>query len=835
MADTTLPRPDLPDDAAVPARIGPFRLLERIGSGGMGVVYLAERREPIEQKAALKVIRTDRLDRVYRARFRMEQSALARMDHPHIARLLDAGEDGGLAWFAMEHVPGVPLGDFCRLHRLSLEARLTLFSQVCDAVQHAHGKGILHRDLKPGNILVREVDGRPFAKVIDFGLARPIDPLQVQATLHESLRQVVGTIAYMSPEQAQRTDGDLDIRTDVYSLGVVLYELLTGELPLDLDEVERRGLPWLGELLREHEPEKPSTRLSALGQRLTEAAAERSASPGRLQARVRGELDWITMQALARERERRYETVRDLGRDVERWLRDEPVAAAPPGGWYVVRKWLRRHAWGVGVGAGVTLLLAVAGGIAATFAAEARAAEQWQIDHALARQAIDLVEQARHELWPATSEIAPRLDDWLEQSKRCQAAAPRLRELVAGLGMGIAAAASPAERVVLVARREDLTKCLRAIDGLPDLDRRVVARRDWALQQPARTWSNHRDLWEAVERELAADGRFRGLDHRALAGLVPLGRNHTTGYHEFYLQGTPQMRELPTRTADDGYEVDAFTGLIFVLLPGGEFTAPVEGRAGRGSRRLEPFLLSRYEMTQAQWARMTGEGVTSPAELLPCAEGNDPGNLQRVAGGPGAPLVTRADATFDAPLWSHPVQQVSWEMATRSLRRWNLGLPTVAQWWWAASGGESSAPDFSWTGADVGGFVNFHDEARVLFRGGQPLPVGFRSPSASWDGFVHTCPVNALRGNPKGFVSMFGNVAELTLDGYGEPWPPAAGSGPDAAGYSASETLRTMAMGGSFDVPFELSKALTGHQQPIANIDDTVGIRPVFLYVRREQ
>ncbi|MFT7536240.1 MAG: serine/threonine protein kinase, partial [Hyphomicrobiaceae bacterium] len=239
-------------------RVGPFRLLEQIGEGGMGIVYLAERKEPVAQRVALKVIRTNLLDDTYRSRFAMEQRALACMDHPNVARLLDAGDDEGRSWFAMEYVPGQPLSDYCRDHRLSLKQRLHLFGQICDGVQHAHMKGILHRDIKPGNIMVREVDARPVAKIIDFGLAQPVDPLQIRASLHEAMRQIVGTLVYMSPEQAARKEGDLDTRTDVYSLGVVLYEMLTGELPLNMESIEREGIGAFAVLLRDHTPKKPS-------------------------------------------------------------------------------------------------------------------------------------------------------------------------------------------------------------------------------------------------------------------------------------------------------------------------------------------------------------------------------------------------------------------------------------------------------------------------------------------------------------------------------------------------------------------------------------------------
>ena len=362
------------DDAGLPRRtFGPFRVIERIGQGGMGEVFLAEREEP-RQRVAVKVIRADRVGRIYRARFEVERETLARMDHTNIARLYDAGEADGLLWFAMEYVPGQPLDEYCREHKLTLAQRLAVFAQVCDGVQHAHRKGVLHRDQKPANVLVREIDGHSVAKIVDFGLAHPVDPTQLRDTLVGEVRKFAGTVGYMSPEQAE-CSADLDIRADVYSLGVVLYELLTGQLPNDFGSLRAEELLQLGQFLRLHEPPKPSTRLSRLGDELTSTAAERRVSPKRLRSQVRGELDWVTMRALAADRRERYATVRELGQDIERFLKQQPVSAGPPSAVYVLRKWVRRNARAVAAAAVVVVLVGLSAANAIRLARVAEAAE----------------------------------------------------------------------------------------------------------------------------------------------------------------------------------------------------------------------------------------------------------------------------------------------------------------------------------------------------------------------------------------------------------------------------------------------------------------------------
>jgi serine/threonine protein kinase/tetratricopeptide (TPR) repeat protein len=334
--------PQLPEGPG--SVIGPYKLLEPIGEGGMGVVYMAEQTEPVRRKVALKVIKPGMDTRQVVARFEAERQALALMDHPNIARVLDAGAtDTGRPYFVMELVRGIPITDYCDGAELSVPARLDLFVQVCQAVQHAHQKGVIHRDLKPTNILVTLHDGVPVPKVIDFGVAKAVGQQLTERTLFTGFAQLIGTPLYMSPEQAELSGLDIDTRSDIYSLGVLLYELLTGTTPFDPETLRKAAFDEVRRIIREEEPKKPSTRLSTLGETLPEVSAKRGTEPRRLNKVVRGELDWIVMKALEKDRKRRYETASGLAADVRRYLDDEPVQACPPSAWYRLSKAARRH------------------------------------------------------------------------------------------------------------------------------------------------------------------------------------------------------------------------------------------------------------------------------------------------------------------------------------------------------------------------------------------------------------------------------------------------------------------------------------------------------------
>jgi serine/threonine protein kinase len=349
----------LPEQTAVGSVIGPYQLLEIIGEGGMGQVWLAEQKQPVRRRVAVKLIKAGMDTREVVARFESERQALALMDHPAIAKVFDAGSTPeGRPYFAMEYVAGMPITAYCDKRRLTMRQRLELFILVCDGVQHAHQKAIIHRDLKPSNILVSEINGKPMPRIIDFGVAKATSQKLSAGTMYTRVGAMVGTVGYMSPEQADSAGEDIDTRTDVYSLGVVLYEVLVGALPLDLkklayDEVLRR--------LRDQDAPRPSTMLRMLGESSAVTAKNRGVDPPTLARQLRGDPDAITLKALEKDRKRRYASASDLAEDIGRYLRNEPVAAQPPSASYRARKYLRRHRLGVAMaGAGLLLLVGFA-------------------------------------------------------------------------------------------------------------------------------------------------------------------------------------------------------------------------------------------------------------------------------------------------------------------------------------------------------------------------------------------------------------------------------------------------------------------------------------------
>ena len=410
--------------------IGPYKLLEQIGEGGMGIVYMAEQTQPVRRKVALKVIKPGMDTKQVIARFEAERQALAMMDHPNIAKVLDAGAtESGRPYFVMELVRGVPITEYCDQHRLPINKRLDLFMQVCQAVQHAHQKGIIHRDIKPTNVLVTALDGAPLPRVIDFGIAKATGQSLTDKTLFTGFAQLIGTPLYMSPEQAELSAVDVDTRSDIYSLGVLLYELLTGTTPFDQDTFRTAALDEVRRIIREDEPPKPSTRLSALGVTLTTVSANRQTDARVLGRSLRGELDWIVMKAIEKDRGRRYDTASGLARDVARYLAGDVVDAGPPSGWYRLRKFARRNRVVLTTTVIVALALIVGTTVSiwqAIVARRARADATLQRDRARTAEADAIVQRdearsqrqhARQAVDQMYTEVAKK---WLSQQPRLE-------------------------------------------------------------------------------------------------------------------------------------------------------------------------------------------------------------------------------------------------------------------------------------------------------------------------------------------------------------------------------------------------------------------------------
>jgi non-specific serine/threonine protein kinase/serine/threonine-protein kinase len=358
-------------------RVGPYKLLEAIGEGGFGVVFMAEQDQPIRRKVALKVLKPGMDSRQVVARFEAERQALALMDHPHIAQVFDGGEtDTGRPYFVMELVRGVPITEFCDRNRLPVQERLRLLVSVCHAVQHAHHKGVIHRDIKPSNVLVTLHDGVPVAKVIDFGIAKATAQSLTDKTLFTGYGQMIGTPAYMSPEQAEMSGLDVDTRSDVYSVGVLLYELLTGTTPIDATRLRSAGYAEVQRMIREEEAPPPSSRLSTLGERATVVAGHRGTEPRQLARLLAGDLDWVVLKALEKDRNRRYQSPGRLAEDVDRYLRREPVVARPASAAYRLVRFTQRHRGAVAAAAAVVLALVAGTAVAAWQAVAATRAKR---------------------------------------------------------------------------------------------------------------------------------------------------------------------------------------------------------------------------------------------------------------------------------------------------------------------------------------------------------------------------------------------------------------------------------------------------------------------------
>ncbi len=468
--------------------IGPYKLREEIGQGGMGVVFVAERERPHRQRVALKIIKPgmDTLDVI--ARFSAERQALALMDHPNIAKVLDAGStETGRPYFVMELVKGIPITEYCDRHQLTIRKRLQLFIAVCNAIQHAHQKGIIHRDIKPSNVLVTEHDGSPVPRVIDFGVAKAMNQRLTEHSVYTMHRQVVGTLQYMSPEQSELSGLDIDTRSDVYALGLLLYELITGSMPFDKTSFDEASFDEKRRIIREELPPKPSTKISSLGDTAPTVSTSRKSDPAKLRNLVRGDLDWIVIKSLEKDRNRRYESPAATARDIQRYLKDEPVEASPPSLGYRMNKFVSRHRRTIATGSAVALLM-VLFGVWVTIAAANRRVQRDRattlLSNALETASLDL---GRAENSPIGAQM-----DWVA----ARASRQRIQDLVqTGL----------ADRNLLDRARSFLTEF--------DLQnqKRLLAER---LEEVLILGATHMDLqsWERMEGQLEQLFLDRGIE-----------------------------------------------------------------------------------------------------------------------------------------------------------------------------------------------------------------------------------------------------------------------------------------------------------------------------------
>ena len=428
------------------ATIGPYKLLQQIGEGGMGVVYMANQTEPVRRQVALKIIKLGMDSKQVVARFEAEQQALSLMDHPNIAKVIDASTtDAGRPYFVMELVKGQPITEYCDQHQLTPRQRLELLLPVCQAVQHAHQKGVIHRDIKPSNILVAEYDEHPVPKVIDFGVAKAVNQPLTEKTMFTALGQIVGTLEYMSPEQAKVNQRDIDTRTDVYALGVLLYELLTGTTPFDKQRLRAAAWDEMLRIIREEEPPKPSTRLSDSQKTVPSISADRHTEPAKLTKLVRGELDWIVMKALEKDRARRYDTASALAADIGHYLHDEPVVACPPSAVYRFRKFARRNKAALAVAGLILLFLMLLGsGIGWTIRdreardqamARDRAARQARVSEQVALILADVARLEQQQQWPEALVAAQRAGPVLASGEAPQDVRDKVQQVISDLEM----------------------------------------------------------------------------------------------------------------------------------------------------------------------------------------------------------------------------------------------------------------------------------------------------------------------------------------------------------------------------------------------------------------
>ncbi len=851
-----------PGPTADPQQIGGYRVLRRLGDGAFGVVYLCAQVEPIRREVAIKVLRPGAGDRTTLLRFDAERQLLAMLSHPSVAQVFDAGAlPDGRPYFVMEYVDGQPITTYCDAHRLDIEARLALFLELCDGVHAAHQRGIIHRDLKPSNVLVGDQHGRPVPKIIDFGLAKALHTRPAEAPLLTEAGGVVGTPGFMSPEQASGDHQDVDIRTDVFALGVILYLLLTGEMPWRRSDKDATATP-----------PRPSARVASEIDTPKTTAALRSTETRQLVSRLRGDLDWIVLRALDPDRDRRYASVLELAADLRRHRRHEPVLAGPPSLAYQIRKFVRRHR--VPVFAGITVLVTLVVGLATTwtFAVQAQTnLERFEILAIGSR--LRTAKDAAASLYPAWPQRLPAFDAWLaEHARPLGSELPRLRAALAD-ARARAQPLTDADREddrrtnpwtaeqrhqqarlayldsllahptvaqdSLAALRNTLTSTrAQTLADLQAATRRADERRTWRFADEGQQFlhdnltqllldvaafaegqdalavqvQRRRDAivtemhaaeartaaWDQVARDVAAEPRYGELRLTPQAQLVPVGKDPRSGLQEFYhVASAPEDAPVPARDADGVLQLGVDDGVVFVLVPG--------GRTWLGAQRQDPGAACydpEASMTESPVHQVTLAPFFLAKHELTQAQ------WQRLTGKKPSALHEKATVVGGASITRrHPVESVDWEDCKRGLEQHGLDLPTEAQWEHACRAGTTT----TWpSGDDRARLVGFAHVA-------DPLDEGANRPTR------HE-PVGSHAPNAWGLHDMVGNVAEWCRDYFSSLaylLPPTGDDGARPVPQLQQRPVR----GGSFQDPPAEGSSAARNAKPFNHRGDWLGMR----------